>query len=210
MSGILDLLNSDLGKQIVSSVSDKTGINPSQASEVVSSSLPALLGAMQGNLLSGNGAEGLINAVTGGKHDGSILDNLGGFLSGGDFNDGSKILGHLLGDKLGAVETGISERTGVSSSIISQILPMLAPIIMGYLGKQSKSNGVSDGAGLGSILGGLLGGSSNDGSSLGGSLLTSVLDQNNDGKLDVSDAISAVTKKKGGLGGLLGSLFGKK
>lgn len=210
MSGILDLLNSDLGKQIVNSVSDKTGINPSQASDVVSSSLPALLGAMQGNLLSGNGAEGLIKAVTGGKHDGSILDNLGGFLSGGDFNDGSKILGHLLGDKLGAVETGISEKTGVSSSIISKILPMLAPIIMGYLGKQSKTNGVSDGAGLGSILGSLLGGSSNDGSSLGGTLLTSVLDQNNDGKLDVSDAISAVTKKKGGLGGLLGSLFGKK
>lgn len=210
MSGILDLLDSDLGKQIVSSVSDKTGINPSQASDVVSSSLPALLGAMQGNLLSGNGAEGLINAVTNGKHDGSILDNLGGFINGGDFNDGSKILGHLLGDKLGAVETGISEKTGVSSSIISQILPMLAPIIMGYLGKQSKSNGVSDGAGLGGILGSLLGGSSNDGSSLGGTLLTSALDQNNDGKLDVSDAISAVTKKKGGLGGLLGSLFGKK
>ncbi|NHN24639.1 DUF937 domain-containing protein [Flavobacterium jejuense] len=210
MSGILDLLNSDLGKQIVSSVSEKTGINSSQANDVVSSSLPALLGAMQGNLLSGNGAEGLVNAVTSGKHDGSILDNLGGFINGGDFNDGSKILGHLLGDKLGAVETGISEKTGVSSGIISKILPMLAPIIMGYLGKQSKSNGVSDGSGLGSILGSLLGGSSNDGSSLGGTLLTSVLDQNNDGKLDVSDAISAVTKKKGGLGGLLGSLFGKK
>lgn len=209
MSGILDLLNSDLGKQIVNNVSEKTGINPSQASNVVSSSLPALLGAMQGNLLSGNGAEGLINAVTSGKHDGSILENLGGFINGGDFTDGSKILGHLLGDKLGAVETGISEKTGVSSSIISKILPMLAPIIMGYLGKQTKNKGVSDGEGLGGILGSLLGGST-DGSSLGGSLLNSVLDQNNDGKVDVNDAISAVTKKKGGLGGLLGSLFGKK
>ena len=209
MSGILDLLNSDLGKQIVSNVSEKTGINPSQASDVVSSSLPALLGAMQGNLLSGNGAEGLINAVSSGKHDGSILENLGGFINGGDFTDGSKILGHLLGDKLGAVETGISEKTGVSNSIISKILPMLAPIIMGYLGKQTKNKGVSDGAGLGGILGSLLGGSA-DGSSLGGSLLNSVLDQNNDGKVDVNDAISAVTKKKGGLGGLLGSLFGKK
>ncbi|WP_130735026.1 DUF937 domain-containing protein [Flavobacterium sp. J27] len=210
MAGILDLLNSDLGKQIINNVSDKTGINPSQANDVVSSSLPALLGAMQGNLLSGNGAEGLINAVTSGKHDGSILDNLSGFINGGDFSDGSKILGHLLGDKLGAVENGISEKTGVSSSIITKILPMLAPIIMGYLGKQTKNEGVSDGAGLGSILGSLLGGSSSDSGSLGGTLLTSVLDQNNDGKVDVNDAITAVTKKKGGLGGLLGSLFGKK
>jgi hypothetical protein len=34
------------------------------------------------------------------------------------------------------------------------------------------------------------------------------LDQNNDGKVDMQDAMSAVTKK-GGLGGLLGKLFGK-
>ena len=34
------------------------------------------------------------------------------------------------------------------------------------------------------------------------------LDQNNDGKVDMGDAMAAVTKK-GGLGGLLGKLFGK-
>lgn len=208
MSGILDLLNSDLGKQVIGNISEKTGINSSQATDVVSSSLPALLGAMQGNLMSGDGASGLLNALTSGKHDGSILDNLGGFLNGGDFSDGNKILGHLMGDKLGAVETGISQKTGVDSSIISKILPMLAPIIMGYLGKQAKSNNVSSGSDLGGLLGSLLG--SGAGSSIGGAAMTSMLDQNGDGKLDVSDAISAVTKKKGGLGGLLGGLFGKK
>lgn len=208
MSGILDLLNSDLGKQVIGNISEKTGINTSQATDVVSSSLPALLGAMQGNLMSGDGASGLLNALTSGKHDGSILDNLGGFLNGGDFSDGNKILGHLMGDKLGAVETGISQKTGVDSSIISKILPMLAPIIMGYLGKQAKSNNVSNGSDLGGLLGSLLG--SGSGSSIGGAAMTSMLDQNGDGKLDVSDAISAVTKKKGGLGGLLGGLFGKK
>lgn len=85
MSGILDLVNSDLGKQIIGNITEKTGINSSQATDVVSSSLPALLGAMQGNLMSGDGASGLLNALTSGKHDGSILDNLGGFLNGGDF-----------------------------------------------------------------------------------------------------------------------------
>jgi len=55
------------------------------------------------------------------------------------------------------------------------------------------------------MLGGLLGGAG------GNSMLTSVLDQNGDGKLDVSDAMSALSgKKKGGLAGLLGGLFGKK
>ena len=38
------------------------------------------------------------------------------------------------------------------------------------------------------------------------------LDQNGDGKVDLSDALSAVSGngKKGGLGGSLGGLFGKK
>jgi hypothetical protein len=34
------------------------------------------------------------------------------------------------------------------------------------------------------------------------------LDQNNDGKVDMQDAMAAATKK-GGLGGLFGKLFGK-
>ena len=200
MSGILDLLNSDMGKQIISSVSEKTGLDASQATKVVSSTLPALLGQMQNNLTSKDGASGLLTALTSGKHDGSILDNIGGFLNGGDFTDGSKILGHVLGGNQDKMVQGLSSKTGVDSSIISKILPMLAPIIMGYLAKQTKKDSVSTGSGLNDILGGLMGGN--------GGGLTSMLDQNGDGKLDVSDAMSAVNKK-GGLGGLLGKLFSK-
>lgn len=211
MSGLLDLVNSDLGKQIIGNISQQTGINENQAKDVVSSSLPELLGAMQGNMLSGDGASGLLGALTSGKHDGSILDNLSGFLGGSDFTDGNKILGHLMGDKLNAVESGISKKTGVDSGIIAKILPMLAPIIMGYLGKQAKNKNVSSTTDLGGLLGGLLTGASEGNSGgIGGAILTGVLDQNGDGKLDASDAIAAVTKKKGGLGGLLGGLFGKK
>ncbi|KIX19972.1 hypothetical protein SY27_15735 [Flavobacterium sp. 316] len=207
MSGILDLLNSDMGKELIGNITEKTGINASQATNVVSSGLPAILGAMKDNVTSSDGASNLLGALTSGKHDGSILDNLGGFFNGGDFSDGSKILGHVLGSKQDNVVNNLSQNTGVDSSIISKILPMLAPIIMGYLGKQTKNNGVSDSAGLGGLLGGLLGGSSGGNNSI----LTSVLDQNGDGKLDVSDAMSAISgKKKGGLGGFLGGLFGKK
>lgn len=208
MAGILDLVNSDLGKQIIGNISEQTGISQDQASNVVSSSLPELLGAMQGNMLNGDGANGLLSALTSGKHDGSILDNVSGFLNGGDFSDGSKILNHLLGDKTDALATGISSKTGVSSSIITKILPMLAPIIMGYLGKQTQKGNVSSTSDLGGLLGSLLTGVTS-GNAGGGDLLNSVLDQNGDGKVDASDAIAAVTKKKGGLGGLLGGLFGK-
>jgi hypothetical protein len=211
MYGILDLLNNDEGKQIITSVAEKTGLNASQAKNVVQSSLPALLEQMQKNITSGDGASGLLSALSSGKHNGSILDNLGGFLNGGDFSDGNKILGHVLGGNQNTMVQGLSAKTGVNSEIISKILPMLAPIIMGYLGKQTQNKNVSNGGGLGDLLGGLLNGTSNSGA--GSSVLTSVLDQNGDGKLDISDAMSAISgssKKKGGLGGLLGGLFGKK
>lgn len=203
MSGILDLLNSDIGKNIIGSISEKTGIDSSQATNVVSSSLPALMSAMQNNASSGDGASGLLNALKSEKHNGSILDNLGGFLSGGDFSDGNKILGHVLGGSQDNMVQGLSSKTGVDSGTISKILPMLAPIIMGYLGKQTQQNNLSSGSDLGGLLGGLIGGN-------GSSMLNSVLDQNGDGKLDMSDAVAAVSgKKSGGLGGLLGKLFGK-
>lgn len=213
---ITDLLNSDLGKQIIGSITQQTGIDQNQAGSVVANSIPEILGKLQQN--NSNDGGGLLGALLGGKHDGSILDNLGGYLNGGNFDDGGKILGHVFGNETSSVENSISEKTGVSSSIISKILPMLMPIIMGYLGKQVSNNGVSDSGGLGSILGNVLGGMQGGGnSSLGGNILTSMLDQDGDGQLGLGDAISAMTKNSdsssqssGGLGGLLGKLFGKK
>ena len=209
MANLLDLLNSDLGKQIINNISNNTGVGEQKTTEVIGMGLPTLINAMQNNAASADGASGLLGALLGGKHNGSILDNLSGFINGGDFSDGAKILGHVLGNNQSTVENSISQKTGVSSSNITKILMMLAPIVMGYLGKQAQNNNVSNSSDLGGLLGGLLGGNSNSGGSFGGSILT-VLDQNNDGKLDVSDAISAVTKKSsGGIGGLLGKLFGK-
>ena len=215
MAGIMDLINSDLGKQIIGSITQQTGISEQQAGSVVANGLPEILGKLQQNNTNDGG--GLLGALLGGKHDGSILDNIGGYLNCGNFDDGGKILGHVFGNDTASVENSLSEKTGVSSSIISKILPMLMPIIMGYLGKQVSNGSVSDSGGLGSILGGILGGSQEGGSSMGGNILTSMLDQDGDGQLGLGDAITAITKNSdsssqssGGLGGLLGKLFGKK
>lgn len=217
MAGILDLINSDFGKQIIGSITQQTGINEEQAGSLITNSLPEILGKMQQN--TSNGDNGLLGALLGGKHDGSILDNLSGYLNGGDFSDGGKILGHVLGGEQGSLENGLSQKTGIDSSIISKILPMLMPIIMGYLGKQVSNNGVSSGPDLGGLLGGLLGGNGQaaGNSSAGGSILTSILDQDGDGQLGLGDAVAAMTKNSGNsgsggglLGGILGNLFGKK
>lgn len=192
MDAISNLLNGALGKELIEGISKNTGTTATETQAVVSTALPALLGALQNNANSG-GAQSILNAI-GSKHDGSILDNLSGFLRGGDTTDGNGILKHILGDKKGAIENAISGKTGVSSGSVSKILAMLAPIVMGYLGKQSRGNSVNDGNALTGLLGGMLGGKSGSGGILG-----SVLDQNGDGKLDAND-----------VGNLLGGLFGKK
>lgn len=217
MAGLMDLLNSDLGKQIISSVSGTAGTNEGETSSVLASVLPALVGAMQNNASTPEGQGGLLGALLGGKH-GGLLDNLSGMLGGDVQEDGGKILNHVLGDNQQALQNQVSQNTGVSSDKIAMIMKIAAPILMAYLAKKAVSGGLgsnnqaSSGGGLSDILGGLLGGGQSNQaqtqpSSGGSDILTSMLDQDGDGQLGLGDAVSAMTKK-GGLGGLLGGLFG--
>jgi hypothetical protein len=218
MGGLMDLLNSDLGKQIISGVSGKVGTSEDETSSVLSSILPSLVGGMINNAATPEGHDGLLGALTGGKHDGGILENLSGFLGNNDDSDGASILGHVLGGNSNNVQNQVSQSTGVSSDKVAMIMKIAAPILMGFLAKKLMGGGASNngaqasGGGLTDILGGLLGGGTTQqapSSSMGGSILNSVLDQDGDGQIGIGDAI-AVANKKGGIGGFLSGLFGKK
>ena len=213
MSGILDLLNSDLGKTIVNGVSNQTNQPANKTQDVLTMALPVLMAAMKRNASTPQGAEGLLGALNSGKHDGSILDNLGGLFSGGvDTNvldDGSKILGHVLGGKQQNVQNAISQKSGIDANTVAQILKVAAPILMGVLGNQAKQQNVNSSSGIEGLLGGLLGGNSAKSEQ---SFLESILDADGDGSVidDVAGMVLGGDKKKGGLGGLLGGLFGGK
>ncbi|WP_452220768.1 DUF937 domain-containing protein [Lacinutrix salivirga] len=212
MAGILDLLNSDLGKTIISGVSGSTGTDQNKTSSVLTMALPVLMKAMERNASTPQGAEGLLGALKG-KHDGSILDNLGGLFSGGVneevVNDGDKILGHVLGDKKQGVEKILGEKSGLDMGSVANILKVAAPILMGVLGKQASQNNVSSPNDLGGLLGGLLGGSEAKEEQ---SFLEKILDADGDGSVidDVAGMVLGKAGNKGGLGGLLGGLFGGK
>ena len=160
------ILNSDLGKQIIDGIGQKTGTSEKETKAVVTEGMPVLFGMLQKNA-SEKGAAGILDALK--QHDGSILENISGFLGGADGADGEKILGHILGAKKNDVEKAISQKSGVDLGSVAKILPLLAPIVMGYLGKSNKSGGGMD---LGSILGGLMGGGKSGG---GSDILSSVL-----------------------------------
>lgn len=212
MAGILDLLKSDVGKTIISGVSGSTGTDENRTSSVLTMALPVMMKAMERNAAaSPEGAQGLLGAIMD-KHDGSILDNLGGLFSGGVDEDvktdGDKILGHVLGAKKEGVQQVIGQKAGLDAGSVGDILKVAAPILMGVLGKQAKQNNVSSTNDLGRLLGGLLGGS---GAKEEQSFLEKILDADGDGSVvdDVAGMVLGSTKKKGGLGGLLGGLFGK-
>ncbi|MGB0880133.1 MAG: DUF937 domain-containing protein [Polaribacter sp.] len=212
MEGILDMLQSDFGKRIISGVAASTGNDSEKTGNVLTMAMPVLMKAMQRNVSTPEGAEGLMGALSG-KHDGSILDNVEHLFNGGVnddiVQDGGNILGHVLGNKQSGVEQVISQKSGVDAGGVGNILKVAAPILMAVLGKKTRQNNVNNSSDLGGLLGGLLGGSS---AKKEQGFLEQILDADGDGSVvdDVAGMLlGGGNKKSGGLGGLLGGLFGK-
>jgi hypothetical protein len=108
-----------------------------------------------------------------------------------------KVTGNL-GSKFG-LSTEVAD--GVANGLTSQVLSGLV----------NKANDPSDGSFQISDLVNAISGGSNSGlmdavSKYGGQF---GLDQDGDGQVGMNDAIAAMSKNSGGIGGLLGKLFGK-
>lgn len=133
------------------------------------------------------------------------INDLSGLLSGKTPIDGNNPVVQQLTEK---VTGNLGEKFGLSSDAAGSVAGGLIPQILSGLVNKAKDpnqpgfnmsdlvSAISDGKG-----GGLMDAISKYGGQFG-------LDQNNDGKVDMGDAMAAVSKK-GGLGGLLGKLFGK-
>jgi len=213
MASILDLLQTDIGQTLINGAAQKTNTPPDKTANVLSQAMPIILGAMQRNAKTPEGAASLSNALSDPKHDGGMLDMLGGLFGEGAGSpdqleqEGAGILNHVLGRKQGQVESAISTSSGVDAQSVAQIIKLAAPIIMGLLGKQKQEKQIGQN-GIGDLLGSVLGQSSNHDTSF----LTSILDADGDGSMidDVAGMVLGGDKKnKKDLGGMLGGLFGK-
>ena len=149
---MLDLLQQRLGGDAVQQIGRQLGTDHGTTQTAIAAALPMLVGALARNAQNPQGAGALANALQR-DHDGSILDDVAGYLGGGQSADGNAILGHVLGTRQQTVQQGLGQATGLDASRAGILLSMLAPFVMGALGKTARERGLDPG-GLAGMLGG--------------------------------------------------------
>jgi len=204
MDNMLDAVMGSMGGNELGMLSSLLGSDNEMVQKGVAAAIPAILGGLAANTKQQSGTESLFNALNK-DHDGSILDNLGGFLGQGESPDGAGILGHIFGDKRPQVEQTVAQQSGLPSGLIAKLLPMLAPIIMGYLGRKMRE-GALDTGGLGGLVQGEA--KSTGASSIPGleDILGGVL---SGGQARQQQPQQQQPQQQQGGGGLLGSILGR-
>ena len=155
MTSMADLLDDLLQGGTLDQISNRIGADPSQTQLAIKQALPMLLGGLEREAADPQGAQSLQQALAE-DHDGSILDDLSGYLSGERQDkaaDGAGILRHILGERQETAAQALGQRSGLSGGNIMQLLAMLAPLVMGMLGKKSSGGGGGGFPDLGQILG---------------------------------------------------------
>ncbi|GAB2769594.1 DUF937 domain-containing protein [Salinimicrobium soli] len=198
MASILDFLDTTKGKEFIQKSSDEVNESPDKVKSALGMALPMLMGAIKKNTNDAEGAEKLNKELEKDKHNGSVLDNLGGSAISGLLGEGSGILEHILGGSQSKVANAVGSAIGMDPSKVAKLLKMAAPVVMGILGKQKRKDNVGKG-GIQDLVGSALGSNSSHDQSL----LETFLDSDKDGSIadDVAGKIFGGKDKSKGLGG---------
>jgi hypothetical protein len=198
MPTLLETLAGQLAGARAARMSQHVGANEDITQKAMSAALPLLLGALAKNATNRDGADALHRAVAK-DHDGSVLQDLDGYVGRPDTQTGEGILRHVLGAKRPAVEAGISKASGLDTKGVATMMASLAPLVMGMLGQAQRKQNL-DASGLAQMLQGEQQQVATSAPALGG--LARLLDSDNDGQ--IADDLAKMGSK------LLGGLFSKR
>jgi hypothetical protein len=150
-----------------------------------------LLGAAASLLGGGGGAGGLLGSLLGGGGNTRATNS-------------DAILRHVLGNKRGAVESGVSRASGLDAQKVSTLLALLAPIVMSSLGRVKRQQNLGPDQ-VTALLNRERTELEQATPQKGQGGLLSMLDSNNDGQIadDIAKMGSSLS------GGLLGKLLGR-
>ncbi len=214
---ILEILQGHMTPEVLGALGQQTGATPQQAAQASDSIFSTILGGLAKNATTPQGAEGILGALDR-DHDGSILNDVMGLLTGGgqvaqaSSLNGAGILGHILGGQQSGAMDMIAKATGMDQSAVGSLMIKLAPLVMGVLGKQHQQAGGLGTAGLGAMLGGAV---QTQQSNPMMQMAMNFLDKNGDGSImdDIMGMATGGGNAAGGAAGMLGmlgNLFGKK
>lgn len=188
-----------LSSDAINGFSKRSGASASEVKRVLSQALPALLGGADEQAKGADTAVGFAAALS--SHAKSNTFDLSDFLGNVDLEDGSKIIGHLLGGNADKTTKTVAKEAGVSKSKAATIMAAAAPLLMSLLGQQADEDDDKD-SGIGTLIGTLL--SNVD----VGELLTNLLTDDNNTKKKSSAKKSANSNNLGNIvGSILKSFF---
>jgi len=150
MNAITQIITQQLSGRAVSTIAQRFGISESKANTAVQIAVPLILSALARNAEQPQGAESLHQAINN-DHDGSIFDNLMGYLGNPQSANGAGILGHVFGTQQPAIENNLAQATGIDQTSAGGLLETVAPLVMGAVGQTQQQNGL-DASGLSDLL----------------------------------------------------------
>jgi len=195
----MDVLTQTILQQVtggaLSGISKKIGVDQNTMQTALAIGVPLLVTALAKNASKPAGAQALHQALVK-DHDGSILNDVAGYLKDPQAANGAGILGHVLGNQQPVVAQGLAQSTGLNADQVGQLLQIAAPLVMGALGSQTQQQGL-DQKGLAEFLGNQQQAAQQSQPDIM-STLNSLLDTNKDGSA-LDDIL-----------GMAGKLFGNK
>ena len=178
MNAITQIVTQQLGGSAARTIAQRFGISETTANTAIQMAVPLILTALARNASQPQEAQNLHQAVAT-DHNGSIFDNVMGYLQNPKSSNGAGILGHVFGGQRPAIENNLAQATGMDESSAGGLLETLAPLVMGSLGKAQQQNGL-DASGLSDLLNNQQ--QEAQANAPGAmSMLSSLLDQNKDG-----------------------------
>ena len=192
MNFITQMITQQVAGFAARAIAQRLGISEATAQRAVMIAVPLIVAALARNAARPEGAAQLHQAVTT-DHDGSILENLPGYLDNPQTANGAGILGHVFGGQQPAVQETVAQAAGLDPNTAGSLLEMVAPIVMGAVGQTQRQNDLDPG-GLSDFLGTQQQQTEAAAPGLSGAL-NSILDSNKDGS--VTDDV----------GRILGSFF---
>jgi len=178
MNAITQMVTQQLAGPAISKVAQRMGVSEATANTAVQLAVPLIVAALARNAAQPTAAQDLHQAINN-DHDGSIFDNLSGYLGDPAAANGAGILGHIFGGQQPAIENNLAQVTGVDKGTAGGMMEMLAPLVMGAIGKTQRQEGL-DAAGLSDLLNNQQQQAQAASPGMMGAL-NSMLDQNNDG-----------------------------